>query len=258
MKKTLLALIIATASTSCAFAQRTTEKMVIRQTNGNETKFIVSSVDKIYFVEDEPQYVDLGLPSGTKWAACNLGADAPEDYGNYYGWGCTTPYAEDDDITWQLYFQKLGGEGTSAGDCGTAKDPLQDYVEPNSKSISGTEWDAAKKALGGLWRMPTEDEIHELISNCNWTWTTENGVNGYKAVSKSDATKYIFLPAAGDRYGTTLDQADVYGFYWTAAPHVNSPNAIYFSIFSAYRRVANRPRNYGYTIRPVYAAPQPE
>ena len=89
-------------------------------------------------------YVDLGLPSGLKWAKCNLGASKPEEYGDYYGWGCTDPYATGDDVDWPLYFTKLGGTGTTYSDCGTDKDPLKDYVTTNVKSIAGTEWDAAR------------------------------------------------------------------------------------------------------------------
>ncbi|MCF0213498.1 MAG: hypothetical protein HUK13_09850 [Muribaculaceae bacterium] len=252
MKKIFFAL-IATTTTACAFAQ-TVEKMVVRQADGTETKFRVTSIDKVYFEEDEVKmdYVDLGLKSGTKWATCNLGANAPEEYGDYYGWGCIDPYAEGDNITWPLYFLKIGGTGTSGGDCGTAKDPLQEYVNPNYTSISSTDWDAAKTELGGNWCMPTEEDLKELTTSCIWSWTTVNGVDGYTVTNKSDATKYIFLPAAGYRYGTALEQGGTYGHYWCADPHTNSPNAIRMTLFSAYRSVTNAYRYYGLPIRPVY------
>ena len=164
--------------------------------------------------------VDLGLPSGIKWASCNLGASSPEEYGDYYGWGCTEPYKSTDNVGWSLYFQMIGGTGTSYSDCGTDKDPLKDYVYPNQKSIAGTKWDAARAKLGGTWRMPTTDEQRELVNsdNCTWTWTTQNGKNGYKVVSKKNGNS-IFLPAAGLRYGTSLSYAGSDGYYWSSTPY---------------------------------------
>ena len=200
-----------------------------------------------------PEAVDLGLPSGLKWASFNLAASKPEEYGYYYGWGCTEPYADDEDVNWTLYFEKIGGSGTSLDDCGTDKDPLKDYVGPNAKSIAGTEWDVARQKLGGTWRMPTTAEQQELMNtdNCDWEWTTENGVNGYKVTSKHNGNS-IFLPAAGGRNGTSLYYAGSYGIYWGSSPRPDgSDHASYLYFDSGYYGWGNYNRCRGFTVRPV-------
>ena len=114
-------------------------------------------------------YVDLGLPSGTKWATCNVGASEPEEYGNYYAWGETTSYTKDN--SHRTY-------GKSMGD------------------ISGdASYDVAQAKWGGTWRLPTAGEMKELVNKCTWTWTTQSGVNGYKVIGPNGNS--IFLPAAG-------------------------------------------------------------
>ena len=198
-------------------------------------------------------YADLGLPSGLKWAKCNLGASKPEEYGYYYGWGCTEPYVDGEDVDWPLYFSKIGGTGTDRTDCGTDKDPLKDYVYPNNESIAGTKWDAARQKLGGTWRMPTFNEIKELenTDNCDWQWTTENGVNGYKVTSKKNGNS-IFLPAAGQRFGSSLDYTGSYGCYWGSSPTPGYQNSAcqmrFASNFQSYRYDY---RYSGFTVRPV-------
>ena len=120
------------------------------------------------------EYVDLGLPSGLLWATCNVGANAPEEYGNYYAWGET--------------------ETKSSYDASNSKT----YRKRNLPSdISGnSQYDAARKNWGGSWRMPTRDEFEELLKYCTWTWTSRNGKNGYEVQSKKNGNS-IFLPAAG-------------------------------------------------------------
>ena len=255
MKKIFM-LIVAVLSAAGALAQENERIMVVLKTDGTAIRVSVGEVREVFFANDTPEpeptmeSVDLGL--SVKWATCNLGASKPEEYGDYYGWGCTEPYAEGDNIGWPLYFQKLGGSGTDWTDCGTSKDPLQEYVYPYSMSISGTKWDAARKKLGGKWRMPTRDEIWELIDNCTWSWVTLNGVNGCKVVSKKDTSKYIFLPAAGTRYGTSLYDAGSGGSCWGATPNsYNADGAPLLSFKSGYRDVLLSDRCYGRTVRPV-------
>ena len=239
---------------ACCFAQ-TPDQMVVEKNDGTLVEFSVEEVNRVYIKEGsapEMDYVDLGLPSGLQWATCNLGASKPEEYGDYYGWGCTEPYAEGDDVDWPLYFQKIGGTGTVWDDCGTSKDPLQEYVYPNNKSIAGTKWDAARKKLGGKWRMPTQDEFNELLNNCTCSWTTLNGVNGYKVVSKKDTSKYIFLPAAGGRYGISLLSAGLDGYYWGATPSSNYAGyACYLGFYSSEHGVSLSCRLNGFPVRPV-------
>ena len=231
------------------------EVMVVRQTDGKEVRYDVTKVERVYVETESPSpevdYVDLGL--SVKWAKCNLGVSKPEEYGDYYGWGCTEPYATGDDVDWTLYFTKLGGSGTDWSACGTDKDPLKDYVYPNSKSIAGTKWDAARKKLGGTWRMPTTAEQQELMNtdNCDWQWTTENGVNGYKVTSKKN-DNFIFLPAAGYRSGTSLYDAGSDGYYWSSSPLPYSSDSAYLMYFNSSSYDWNYgSRSYGFPVRPV-------
>ncbi|MBR3915294.1 MAG: carboxypeptidase regulatory-like domain-containing protein, partial [Bacteroidales bacterium] len=122
------------------------------------------------------QYVDLGLSSGLKWATCNVGADSPEDYGNYYAWGETETKAEYTEDNSDTFGQQLN-------------------------DISGNaQYDAATSNWGGSWRMPTRDEIKELMYNCSWTPETQNGVDGFKVTGNNG--NYIFIPASGYRDGS--------------------------------------------------------
>ena len=175
------------------------------------------------------EYVDLGLPSGLLWATCNLGASKPEEYGDYYAWGEIEPYHADgysqenpcthwrEDMTtgagntdltsgyaWKSYSQ--GGASSFAE---WTRKPY------GSDKILTSDYDAATKAWGGGWRMPTEADCTELIGNTDWSWTTESGVNGLKCANKSDATKYIFLPANGYRMGSSRNLAGEVGYYWS-------------------------------------------
>ncbi len=147
-----------------------------------------SSVSYSSGTEEGHVYVDLGLPSGTLWAACNIGAAKPWDYGNYYAWGETTIR---DVTSWHNY---LDGNMLNDDDCGTDKDLLNGV-----RDIAGTSYDAAKTNWGGKWRMPTLDELNELSNQCYWVWTESyNGSNVkgyivYKAKSSSDKGKRIYV-----------------------------------------------------------------
>ena len=169
-------------------------------------------------------YVDLGLPSGLKWATCNVGANSPEKYGNYYAWGeimTKEEYTQSNSLT----------EGKQMDD------------------ISGNaQYDAATANWGGDWRMPTKAEIQELIDKCTWTWTTQNGVNGYKVTGPSGAS--IFLPAAGYFSGTTFNSGS-YSYYWSSTPSSNTNNAYYLVFKSGSRSTSDSSRYFGYTVRPV-------
>ena len=202
----------------------------------------------------EPEVVDLALPSGLKWSTCNLGASKPEEYGNYYGWGCTEPYKSTDNVNWTTYFTYIGGTGSQSSDCGTNKDPLKSYVYPNNVSIAGTKWDAAHTKFGGSWRMPTLADIQELSNteNCTWTWTTtESGVKGYIVTSVRNGNS-IFLPATGHRDGTAIAQSGTYGRNWSASPMEGMANNVYY-LLTGNRTLENYTysRYDGQTIRPV-------
>lgn len=137
------------------------------------------------------QAVDLGLPSGLKWASCNVGAEKPEDYGNYYAWGEVLPK---ENYSWATY--KYANEASSnklTKYCDNTK--YGDNGFTDNKTALDLEDDVAHVNWGGNWRMPTDDEWSEL-NNCTWTWVTQNGVNGYLVASKTNGNS-IFLPAAG-------------------------------------------------------------
>ena len=173
------------------------------------------------------EYVDLGLPSGLKWATCNVGASSPEDYGDYFAWGETSTKSE--------YY---------SSNCSTYGVQMSD--------ISGNaQYDAATANWGGSWRMPTRTEQQELLNNCTWTWTTENGVNGYKVTSKTNGN-HIFLPAAGYRYGSSLYYAGSDGYYWSSTPgESNSYRAYYLYFYSGNHYIDLNDRCYGQGVRPV-------
>ena len=149
---------------------------------------------------DDHDYVDLGLPSGTLWATCNVGASSPEEYGDYFAWGETEPK---DTYDWWTYFDTEDDGST-----------FKKYNNDGGLTELLPEDDAATVNWGSGWQMPSLDQIDELI-NCNYTtteWTTLNGVNGRKVTSRSNGNS-IFLPAAGDRYDTSLSSVGGYGYY---------------------------------------------
>lgn len=169
-------------------------------------------------------YVDLGLPSGLKWAAYNIGATTATEYGDYYAWG--------EVLTKETY--------TIANS--------ETYGESMSDISGNAEYDAATAIWGGDWRMPSEAEIQELRDNCNWEWTTQGGKKGYKVTGPNGS--HIFLPAAGSH---TANTAGSEGYYWSSTtdrPDSNYACYIYFRGDDL--RVSYTEQRYrGYTVRPV-------
>ena len=194
---------------------------------------------------DGHAFVDLALPSGTFWAACNLGASSPEEFGNYFAWGETKAK---NDYSWTTYKWCNGSYYTL-----TKYNTLSNYGSVDNKTVLDLKDDAASANWGGGWYMP-DKEWDEILNtdNCTWTWTTLNGVNGHKVTSKRNGN-FIFLPAAGWRIGTEFANAGTSGYYWPSSldedyPH-NAPE-VYFSLADVGRGSLNR--NYGLSIRPVY------
>ena len=149
-----------------------------------------------------PDAIDLGL--SVKWANMNVGATNPQDYGNYYAWGETSTK---ETYNWSTYFYTNDGGST--------------FTKYNKrlKTVLDPEDDAAHVNWGGSWRMPTNAEWQELCDNCTWTWTTQNGINGYKVTSNKEGytDRFIFLPAAGYRYGSDLNGVGSNGLYWSSS-----------------------------------------
>ncbi len=223
-------------------------------------------------VNPVPEMVDLGLPSGVKWASCNLCesgfVSSPEEYGDYYAWGETEPYykagyAQSTSPVWKDF--KRGYNWASYKWCNRSSTSLTKY---NTKSNYGStvdnktvleaddeaDDDVAHVKLGGSWRMPTNAEWAELIntSNCTWEWTTQNGINGYKVTSKKNGAS-IFLPAAGSREDATLRNFGSYGSYWSSSLDTSLPYGAYAVGFNSGNvRRNNYSRCIGLSVRPVY------
>ena len=188
------------------------------------------------------EYVDLGLPSGLKWATCNVGATKPEEYGGYYAWGETE---EKENYDWSTYKWCNGSYNTMTKYCTSSSCGTVDY-----KTVLDPEDDVAQVKWGGRWRMPTLDELKELKNNCTWIWTTQNGVNGYKVTSKTNGNS-IFLPAAGYRSGTDLFDSGSVGCYWSGSLYSSSELAYILCFMSGYYNCEFSYRNCGHCVRPV-------
>ena len=210
-----------------------------------------------------PEAIDLGLPSGLKWASFNLGASKPEEYGDYYAWGETEPhYSSLDPLTW-----KEGKEGgytwPSYKWCMGTSITLTKYCSKSSigyngftdnKTVLDLEDDAVHVNLGGTWRMPTVAEWTELREKCTWTWTTQNGVRG-RLVTGSNGNS-IFLPAAGYWDDTYRRGDGSYAYYWSSSLDTGYPNSAWYVFFDS--GSVSRHSNYngrccGFSVRPVYA-----
>lgn len=140
------------------------------------------------------EYVDLGLPSGLKWATCNVGAENPEESGNYYAWGETVTkdeYTEDNSLIFGLSRSELKAQGII-----------------DEKNHLTQSYDAAVVNWGGSWRMPTSKEFGELIDNCTFERTTQNGVEVCKVTSKTNGNS-IFLPGLGGCWCSTSFDDDL-------------------------------------------------
>ena len=187
------------------------------------------------------EWVDLGL--SVKWATCNVGASKPEEYGNYYAWGETTPKAYYD---WSTYKWCNGSYDNQ-----TKYNTSSIYGTVDNKTVLELADDAAHANWGGAWRMPTDAEWTELRENCTWTWTTKNGVNGYEVKSEANGNS-IFLPAAGYRGNDGLGSAGNYGNYWSSSLDTGNPVGAWRVLFGSDnvgRR--NNSRYYGRSVRPV-------
>ncbi len=192
--------------------------------------------------ENGYEWVDLGLQSGLKWATCNVGANKPEEYGNYYAWGETETKTT---YNWSTYKWCNGSADTQTKYCTSST-----YGTVDDKTQLELADDAACANWGGQWRMPTDEEWTELRENCTWTWTTKNGVNGYEV--KGTNGNSIFLPAAGYRYNDKLYDAGGDGRYWSSSLRTDNPlNAWYAYFCSDDVLRAYGSRYCGQSVRPV-------
>lgn len=178
--------------------------------------------------------VDLGL--SVKWASCNVGATSPEEYGDYFAWGETatkSSYSSSNSVTYDLSFSELESRGIIGSDGNLT-----------------AAYDAATANWGDNWRMPTLDEIKELLDDCFWSWTSQNGVNGYLVTGPNGNS--IFLPAAGYRYDTGVYGRGSNGYCWSGTLGENQSDNAYGLYFgSGGRDWSSGYRYRGRTVRPV-------
>ncbi|MBO5578935.1 MAG: fimbrillin family protein [Prevotella sp.] len=179
--------------------------------------------------------VDLGLPSGTKWANMNIGATSVTGYGTYFAWGETSGYTSESDyakkhFSWDTYAWCKGTETTLTKYCPEGNSNWWDTggttVAADKKTQLEFADDAARANWGGAWRMPTYADFEELISETDNVWVANyngTGVNGYKFTNKTDNTKFIFLPAAGYRNRSSFYNQGSYGYYWSSTLYSDNP-----------------------------------
>ena len=189
-------------------------------------------------IENGHIYVDLGL--SVKWATCNVGANFPSVYGDYFAWGETSTKSM---YNWIMY-KLSNGNGLSKYNT----DSYEGTVD--NKTTLELSDDAARANWGGSWRMPTDAEMTKLRSNCTWTWTSQNGVNGCKVTSKSNGNS-IFLPAAGYRYDSSLYYAGSRGYYWSSSLYTDYPDTAWGVRFNSSGNRDYRYRSDGQSVRPV-------
>lgn len=207
------------------------------------------------FVDGKPEYgevrsfktkkkemgeeVDLGL--SVNWRGWNVGATKPEEYGNYFAWGETS---QKEYYAWQSYFENPYDENNEWIGSATTTD------------VAGTDKDAATVILGEKWRMPTYEEVKELMEKCSWTWSDYNGVKGYTVESNVAGYEgnFIFLPAAGNYDKTSIKQEGSYGGYWSSTPLDSESKAaayIFYFYGETIHSTQSSNRYTGRTIRPV-------
>ena len=162
------------------------------------------------------EYVDLGLPNGTLWARCNVGANKPEGYGGYFAWGETEPKDEYTGSTYKWVYVENGKMYYTKYNTNSANGVVDNKTELDPED------DAATVNMGPEWRMPTRDEITELVENCTWEWTQLNGVNGYQVTGPNGNS--IFFPAAGESAKYSIG---VKGYYWSSSISFVAPNNYY-------------------------------
>ncbi len=258
MKK-LFFLLAALCMGMCAMAQ---SSVYVHEKGGKCTEFLIENLDSISFTkgtavisstavisgtENGYDYVDLGLPSGLKWATCNVGATNPEDYGNYYAWCEITTKTTYD---WSTYKYANGSYTTLTKYCDSSS-----YGTVDNKTTLEAADDVATQNWGGNWRIPTIDEWEELLKNCDWKWTdnyNSTSMAGYIVSSKTNDNS-IFLPAAGYHSYDELGNAGSDGYYWSSSLYTGAPyyaRRVYFYSDDYHNTLGNY-RNCGQSVRPV-------
>ena len=179
-------------------------------------------------------YVDLGLPSGLKWATCNVGAKSPEEAGDYFAWGETKPkekYTKENSITSVNSDKKLQSQGIM-----------------NTSMRLTMAADAARVIWQDSWKLPSKADIEELITLCEWEWI-DNENKGYKVIGKNGNS--IFLPASGYKIGQIVNSDGKNGYYWSSLAEQYDSNANGLQFSNDYYNFSWGSRSNGRPIRPV-------
>ena len=203
------------------------------------------------------EFVDLGLPSGLKWAKCNLGASTRTDYGDYYAWGEIVPnkgayswatykWMQPGQAAWKFVTKYTCDDGKSDA---TWYDASGNFIGDGKTTLEGGD-DAATTKLSSPWRMPTKEELDELRTKCNWTWTTLDGKNGWLGIGPNGNS--IFLPAAGYRDENGLQDETNRGYYWSSSLNTAfSSNGCNLRFDSSNGNIYENVRYFGFSVRAV-------
>lgn len=210
--------------------------------------FAIGGSDKLFAQSGKLngyEYVDLGLPSGTKWATCNIGAKTPESYGNLFAWGETKSKSSFGGLTYSL-----NDEVSATLKKYSTETTVKHGEKPDSLHVLEDVDDAAAANWGKGWRMPTDVDFAELLSNCTATWTEQNGVSGYMFTGSNGNS--IFLPAAGWCSTDNIIDRGSNGCYWCKNLNVENVFRAYNLEFSSGScKVNDSRRSDGISVRPV-------
>lgn len=232
------------------------EKKSDNTVNGTKNEAVAETVEQTTgetLDERAIDYVDLGLPSGILWATCNIGANAPEEYGDYFAWGETEVKSV---YAWSTYIFCADGErGQLTKYCPYDFEGYNGFVD--TLKVLRPEDDAASVLMANGCRMPAKEEFKELFRNTDREWTTLNGVDGYLLTARNGSGKNIFIPAAGYSLDGEL-LAVGNGYLWSSTLFdgldffYDDPNLAWCLLFSSSDwSVDGTQRCVGMPIRPV-------
>ena len=253
MKKVLLsALLLLVASLQTIWAQ----KVVLYKTNGEIIEFYVSELDSISFDEEvyltcpddkHPHAIDLGLPSGTIWCCCNVGASTPDGRGGYYAWGETNEKSVYDDVSYIF----LNGQDTD--DDGRI-DQDGSFIDIGIDDIAGTDYDVAHVLMGTSWCMPSRTQQNELRDYCSIKGIQQNDVNGIVVTGPNGGQ--IFLPSTGYYWKDHFYDGGTYGCYWSSSRIRTELINVFSLVFNTINGYSNwdwdsSRCSYGRCVRPV-------
>ncbi len=197
-----------------------------------ETKAIPVSIDlSSNGAASDHYYVDLGLPSGTKWATCNVGAVKPTETGNYFAWGETKPKEV---YGWKTYKWCTVNKDEENYDIFKYAKSINNYTPNDQKKVLEAKDDAATANWGNSWRTPTNEEFEELLTGCNWEWVANingTGVAGEVGTSIANGAT-IFFPATGIYNDDHIGGDGTFGNYWASTLHENMSYTAYFFTFN--------------------------